>query len=67
MRGVVPDDAHSTSDRTAHVTDIILVAVLVAFFALAVVFVKACERIIGPDVEADAVVDDGAPTTEAAA
>ena len=25
---------------------------LTAFFALAVVFVKACERIIGPDVEA---------------
>ena len=66
MRGVVPDDAHSTSDRTAHVTDIILVAVLVAFFALAVVFVRACERIIGPDVEADAVVDD-APESRAAA
>jgi hypothetical protein len=31
--------------------DLILVAILVAFFALAVVFVKACELIIGPDVE----------------
>lgn len=32
--------------------DVIFVAILTAFFALAVVFVKACERIIGPDVEA---------------
>jgi hypothetical protein len=32
--------------------DVILVAILVAFFALAVLFVKACELIIGPDVEA---------------
>jgi hypothetical protein len=32
--------------------DVIFVAMLVAFFALAVVFVKACERIIGPDLEA---------------
>ena len=32
--------------------DVIFVAMLTAFFALAVVFVKACELIIGPDVEA---------------
>jgi hypothetical protein len=32
--------------------DVILLAVLVAFFALAVLFVKACELIIGPDIEA---------------
>ncbi len=32
--------------------DVIFVAILVAFFALAVVFVKACEHIIGPDIEA---------------
>ena len=38
-------------------TDIMLVAVLVAFFALSVLFVRACERIIGPDVESDATVD----------
>ena len=31
--------------------DVIMIAIIVAFFALAVVFVKACERIIGPDVE----------------
>jgi hypothetical protein len=50
-------------------TDILMLAILVAFFALAVVFVKACERIIGPDIEAvrnervatdEAATDDGA-------
>jgi hypothetical protein len=39
------------------VTDVILVAVIVAFFAVSMLFVRACERIIGPDVESDAVVD----------
>jgi hypothetical protein len=29
----------------------VLLRVLVAFFALGVLLVKACERIIGPDVE----------------
>jgi hypothetical protein len=39
--------------------DLILLGVLVAFFALAVLFVKACERIIGPDVETTRIdVDD---------
>jgi hypothetical protein len=32
--------------------DVIFIAILVAFFALTVLFVKACERIIGPDLEA---------------
>ena len=40
--------------------DVIFVAILAAFFALAVVFVKACELIIGPDVEA-ARAEAGAP------
>lgn len=31
--------------------DAIFVGVIVAFFAVAVLFVKACERIIGADVE----------------
>ena len=31
--------------------DVIVVAILVAFFALAVLFVKACELVIGPDIE----------------
>jgi hypothetical protein len=32
--------------------DVILLAILIVFFLLAVLFVKACERIIGPDIEA---------------
>ena len=43
-------------------TDVLMLAILVAFFALAVVFVKACELIIGPDVEA-ARAEVGAPST----
>jgi hypothetical protein len=35
------------------VADVLFVAALIAFFALAVVFVRACERIIGPDLEAE--------------
>jgi hypothetical protein len=38
-------------------TDVVLLAVLVAFFALSVAFVRACERIIGPDVESDTAAD----------
>ncbi|MDQ1460477.1 MAG: hypothetical protein QOI08_1961 [Actinomycetota bacterium] len=49
-------------------TDILMLAILVAFFALAVLFVRACERIIGPDIETvrndgavlDGATDDGA-------
>lgn len=29
--------------------DVLFVAVLIAFFAVAVAFVRACDRIIGPD------------------
>ena len=32
-------------------TDLLMLAVLVVFFAVALLFVKACERIIGPDTE----------------
>ena len=42
-------------------TDVLFLAILVAFFAVAVLFVKACERIVGPDTEAvpaDEVVDE---------
>ena len=41
-------------------TDVLMLAILVAFFALAVLFVKACERIIGPDIEAASTADDTA-------
>ena len=47
--------------------DVLFLAILVAFFALAVVFVHACERIIGPDLQAEAVVDDPASSEPAAA
>jgi hypothetical protein len=43
--------------------DLLMLAILVAFFAVAVVFVKACERIIGPDIEA-ARVDAGLPASD---
>jgi len=43
--------------------DVIFVAILAAFFALTVVFVKACEHIIGPDIEA-VRADAGAATTD---
>jgi len=42
-------------------TDVLLLAVLVAFFALSVLFVRACERIIGPDLEADVPGDASEP------
>jgi hypothetical protein len=32
--------------------DVLLLAMLVAFFVIAVLFVRGCEWIIGPDVEA---------------
>jgi hypothetical protein len=44
-------------------TDLLMLAILVAFFALAVLFVRACERVIGPDVEA-ARLESGSPTSE---
>lgn len=31
--------------------DVLMLAILVAFFAIAVLFVRACEKILGPDVE----------------
>lgn len=43
--------------------DVTFVAILTAFFALAVLFVKACERIIGPDLEAARLGADSANVT----
>jgi hypothetical protein len=40
------------------VTDVLFLAILVAFFALAVAFVHGCERIIGPDLEAETPADE---------
>lgn len=48
--------------------DVAFVLVLIAFFALAVLFVRACDRIIGPDeaVEKRTAADDGASRRAAA-
>lgn len=46
------------------VADLIFVAVILAFFGLAVLLVQACDRIIGPDPameRADGLAADGAP------
>lgn len=49
------------------VADLVFVSIIVAFFALCVVYLKWCDRIIGPD-EFVAVHDDDSPyaTTDAA-
>ena len=46
--------------------DILFLAVLVVFFALAVLFVHGCERIVGPDLEAE-TPDETAEPEQAAA
>ena len=33
---------------------VLAIAALIVFFSIAVLFVRACERIIGPDLEASA-------------
>jgi hypothetical protein len=53
-------------ERTSLVTDVILLAVIFAFFALAVVFVRACEHIIGPDLESQTTAVDATDTDRAA-
>ena len=40
--------------------DLIFVAVVVAFFAAAVAYVRACERIVGEDTRVETPVDAGA-------
>ncbi len=47
-------------------TDVLFLAILVAFFALAVAFVHGCERIIGPDLEAETPADETEPERAAA-
>ncbi len=50
--------------------DVIMLAIMAAFFALAVLVVKACEAIVGPDVEAEHLAAEpaaGEPAEEQAA
>ena len=59
-----PSKTGQCGRRPAHdpfMTDVLVLAILVAFFALAVLFVKACELIVGPDTAVsttDAASDD---------
>lgn len=39
---------HPLSRRTA-LPDLIFVVIIVAFFVLAALFIRACDRIVGPD------------------
>ena len=52
--------------QASPMTDLMFLAILVAFFALAAVFVRACEHIIGPDLEADVPTDVTEPDRAAA-
>ena len=48
-------------------SDVIFLLTIVAFFALCVAYIRACDRIIGPDVELELVDEDEAATVEEAA
>jgi hypothetical protein len=41
--------------------DLVFVAVVAGFFALAVLFVRACDRLVGPDTDLAAVPPTSAP------
>ena len=49
------------------VGDLLFVAIMVAFFALAAVFVVACERIVGADTSYETPTEEVAESHEAAA
>jgi hypothetical protein len=45
-------------------TDVILVAALLAFFVVCVLYVRACERIMGPDEGVEMGAPDASPEGE---
>lgn len=47
--------------------DFAFLGIIVAFFVIAVLFVRACDRIIGPDVESGDVATDPATDLKRAA
>ena len=47
--------------------DVVFIAILVAFFGVALLFVKGCERIIGPDLAVIDVDDEADADQEMAA
>jgi hypothetical protein len=56
----------NSREKDPSVKDIMFLAVLVVFFALAVLFVHGCERIVGPDLEAETPADAADPERAAA-
>ena len=47
--------------------DVIAIAAIIVFFSIAVLFVRACERIIGPDLEAEASTAEAPDSSRVAA
>jgi hypothetical protein len=45
--------------------DLVVIAIVIGFFALCVAYVRWCERIIGPDPDLDELVADADPATSA--
>jgi hypothetical protein len=68
MRRTKPGVGSTESQREDVMGDLIFVAVVVAFFAAAVAYVRGCERIVGQDARAETPVDaeteDAASTLE---
>jgi len=70
---VIPQDGWVTPEMRARRlrrqpvrNDVTYLAIIIAFFALAALFVVACDRLIGSDEEALGELDDApAPTPEA--
>jgi hypothetical protein len=60
--GVKQADAAAPREHGAGMADVLLLALFTGFFALAVLFVKGCERIVGADAELLAA--DEAPDTD---
>jgi hypothetical protein len=44
------------------VTDLLFIAIVVAFFAISVAYVRLCDRIIGPDPAARESFEERAPS-----
>jgi hypothetical protein len=60
-------DGGSGRRRGEVVSDLLFIGIMVAFFALAAVFVAACERIVGADTSYETPTEEVAEPHEAAA
>jgi hypothetical protein len=63
---VTRTEAPDRAERRITVTDVLFLAIILVFFAVAVLFVHACERIVGPDLEGDAPAETTEPEQVAA-